>query len=54
MIRISGRAVVKVKVVVFLLMGVLALKGAIAAPATEKSVRELLDLTGAGNLSGVV
>jgi uncharacterized protein len=40
----------KVKVIPFLVLSLLATQAAVAAPTTEKSIRELMALTGAGNL----
>jgi uncharacterized protein len=44
----------KGKAIVVLLLCIVAPYGAVAAPATEKSIRELLVLTGAGNLGAQI
>lgn len=43
-----------VKGVVFCIVGFLAINGVVAAPATERSVRELIAVTGADNLGAQI
>ena len=40
----------KIRTIACLLLGVFALHGAMAAPATEQSIRELMTLTGSANI----
>ena len=45
---------VKLRIVVFFILGFLAVKEVVAAPATEKSIRDLMALTGAENLGAQI